>query len=304
MTRYVVVTASNIPAVEWAWQRQSVWSQTANQLKAGPARQRAARLTLTVAAAALALAGSQIKAVSEAASTVLVVVAAVALAGAGLLSSRANPERTRDWTRARSVSEALKTEVYLYLSQAGPYTASDRDRLLEAEVQRLEGDAGDLLRHASGLAPKDRGLPDVRDVDTYLKVRVRQSQLAKYYVPKAREMRQRLRLMKAVEVTLALAAAALSALAVVSADIGAWAAVATTAAGAVAAYIAAERFEFLWIEYSRTASELQRLADRRTAPDGTPLSGADLAVACEQVISVQNQAWMAKWGEENAGDDK
>jgi hypothetical protein len=28
------------------------------------------------------------------------------------------------------------------------------------------------------------------------------------------------------------------------------------------------------------------------------LSPNDLAVACEDVISVQNQAWMAKWGEE------
>jgi hypothetical protein len=30
------------------------------------------------------------------------------------------------------------------------------------------------------------------------------------------------------------------------------------------------------------------------------LSDRDLVNACEQVISVQNQAWMAKWGEEAA----
>ena len=70
--------------------------------------------------------------------------------------------------------------------------------------------------------------------------------------------------------------------------------------GAVAAYIAAERYEFLWIEYSRTASELRRLIERRTAADGSPLSGSELVSECEQVISVQNQAWMAKWGEESA----
>jgi hypothetical protein len=68
----------------------------------------------------------------------------------------------------------------------------------------------------------------------------------------------------------------------------------------VAAYVASARYEFLWIEYSRTASELQRLLDRRTASDGRTLSGSELVGECEQVISVQNQAWMAKWGEESA----
>jgi hypothetical protein len=112
-------------------------------------------------------------------------------------------------------------------------------------------------------------------------------------------LRQRLRALKVVEVTLALVAAALAAVAAISPSVGAWAAVVTTAGGAMAAYVASERYEFLWIEYSRTASELRRLHDRHTAADGRPLSGSELVSECEQVISVQNQAWMAKWGEEN-----
>ena len=71
----------------------------------------------------------------------------------------------------------------------------------------------------------------------------------------------------------------------------------TTAGAAVAVHVAAERYEFLWVEYSRSAGELQRLADRRTAPDGRQLSDQELVMKCEDVISVQNQAWMAKWGE-------
>jgi hypothetical protein len=39
--------------------------------------------------------------------------------------------------------------------------------------------------------------------------------------------------------------------------------------------------------------------DRRTAADGRPLSDPELVAECEQVISVQNQAWMAKWGDED-----
>ena len=285
--------------MEWAWQQQSVWSQTADKLKAGPTRLRSLRLALTVVAAALALAGSQVKPVSLPASTALAVAAALALAGTGLLSGRASAEQVRRWTRARSVSEALKSEVFLFLSASGGYSNADRERRLEAEVQRLEREAGGLRRYTAGIRARERPLPAVHDTRSYLDVRVRDSQLEGFYEPKARFMLKRLRLLKVVQVTLALVAAGLAATAAVWPSVAAWAAVVTTAGGAVAAYLAAERYEFLWIEYSRTASELRRLLDRRTAADGRPLSDAELIAECEQVISVQNQAWMAKWGEED-----
>lgn len=288
-----------IPAVEWAWQRQSVWSQTAGRLKTGPSRLRTALLALTVVAAALALAGSQLKGASLPASVTLTVTAAVALAAVGLLRSRTNVEQVRRWTRARSVSEAIKTEVFLFLTQSGRYAGADRETKLEAEIQRLEREAADLHRYTSGIQPRKRSLPAIHDVDTYLDVRVRESQLENYYEPNAAKLRRRIGQLKAVEVTLALVAAGLAAVAAISPSVGAWAAVVTTAGGAVTAYIAAQRYEFLWIEYSRTTSELRRLLERRTAADGTALSGPELVAACEEVISVQNQAWMAKWGEDD-----
>jgi hypothetical protein len=101
---------------------------------------------------------------------------------------------------------------------------------------------------------------------------------------------------KAATVGLTLLAAAFAALATVSAIVGAWAAVATTSAGAVAAYTANERWEFLRIEYARTAQELRRLLTLRTAPNGSPLTDDELIARCEDVISVENQTWMAKWG--------
>lgn len=299
MQCYGLVTTPVIPAVEWAWRRQSVWSQTADKLRAGPQWSWRFRLGLTVAAAGLALAGSQAKAISLPASTALAVAAALALAVVGLLRSRQNVEQVRRWTRARSVSEAIKTEVFLFLTRSGSYDAIERERRLESEVQRLEREAGDLQRYTEGVRAKDRLLPAVHDVDSYLQIRVRQSQLEGYYEPKARLLRQRLRVLKAAEVTLALVAAGLAAVAAIAPSVAAWAAVVTTAGGAMAAYVASERYEFLWIEYSRTASELRRLLDRRTAADGRPMSCAELVGECEQVISVQNQAWMAKWGEQS-----
>jgi SMODS and SLOG-associating 2TM effector domain 1 len=146
-----------------------------------------------------------------------------------------------------------------------------------------------------------RSLPAVHDVDSYLQVRARDSQLRGYYQKNSRVLDGRINRLKVGEIALALAAAALAAVASVSPSVGARAAVATTAAGAMAAFIASQRYEFLWVEYSRTASELRRLLERRTAADGRQLSGPELVAECEQVISVQNQAWMAKWGEEDSG---
>ena len=71
----------------------------------------------------------------------------------------------------------------------------------------LEREAGDLQRYTEGVHARARPLPTVRDVASYLTVPVRQSQLEGYYEPNARLLRQRLRALKAAEVTLALIAA-------------------------------------------------------------------------------------------------
>lgn len=216
------------PSVEWAWQWQSVWSQTADALKAGPSRARRLRLVLTIVGAALALAGSQLQPISRGLGVAAAVVAAVVMAGVAALSGRQSVEQVRRWTRARSVSEALKTEVFLFLIRTGDYAGAGREQRLDAEVQRLERESSDLLGYAEGVVPKLRPLPRVQGVDSYLAVRVRQSQLEGFYEPKAAQLRARLRTAKAVEVTLALVAAALAAMTAASPNLGAWAAVVTT----------------------------------------------------------------------------
>jgi hypothetical protein len=271
-------------------------------LKAGPQRARQLRLVLVVAGASLALAATQVESKATKLGVGLAVAGAVVMAAVGVLSARQNADRVRQWTRARSVSEAIKSEVFLFLTSSGDYGSGDPQERLDAEVQRLEREAeegADLRRYTGGIQPKARSLPPVRDVESYLQVRVRDSQLSKYYEPNAKTARCRVRQFKALEVTLALCAAALACLTTRAPTLGAWATIATTAAGATLAYAASERFESLWIEYSRTAAELRRLAERRTDAKGKPLSPHALVVSCEDVISVQNQAWMAKWGDEN-----
>jgi small-conductance mechanosensitive channel len=282
--------------VEWVWQQQSVWSQAANRLKSRIGRARWAILGLTITIAASSLASSQLISVSRPAGVTLSVIAAVCAVGLGAVASAQDKDRIGRWTQARSVSEALKSEVYLYLAGCGPYGEADRDQRLTAEAQRIIDNASELAAVMQPLTPTARAIPAVQDVGTYLSVRVRTSQLDNYYRPNARRLARLLRNAKIATVVLSLLAAALGALAVVSADLAAWAAVVTAAVGAAGAYVAGERWEFLVAEYSRTAQELNRLLTLQTAPDGSPLSPADLVARCEEVISVQNQAWMTKWG--------
>ena len=64
------------------------------------------------------------------------------------------------------MSEALRSEVFVYLARSGRYGGTDRELRLEAEVQRLEHEAGDLERYTEGGQPKIRPVPSVHDVDS------------------------------------------------------------------------------------------------------------------------------------------
>lgn len=290
------MTVPAVPVVEWAWQRQRVWDQVAYRLRATRRLAWRLRLGFTVMAAALALAAAQLKPVSQPAALGLAVAAAIVLAAVGLIRGQQNAEQVRRWTQARSISETIKSEVFLFLTKSGDYSMSDREVRLDAEVQRLENEANDLQRYAEGIEPRPHPLPQVYDLNTYIGERV-MSYVAGYYRMGSSQMRWRLRAAKVVEVALTLLAAGLAATAAVWPNVGAWAAVATTAAGVAAAHAAAEHYESLWIVYTSAANELDRLVTRRTAANGRPLSDHDLISECERVISSQTQAWMAKWGE-------
>jgi hypothetical protein len=71
-----------------------------------------------------------------------------------------------------------------------------------------------------------------------------------------------------------------------------WVPVVTTVGAAVTAHAAAARYEYLLVEYLRTAEELERVRERRGS--ASKLTDEELARKAEDVISVQNQGWMAK----------
>ena len=154
----------------------------------------------------------------------------------------------------------------------------------------------DLELRAAGVEPDDKAFPPRMDPQTYIEQRV-DAQIDGYYRPKAKEIARRLGQFRALEFVLASVAAALAAIATFAATgIAAWVAVVTTAAVAVTAHIAATRYEYLASTYGATANRLQSLRDQWVdlPPEARP-TPSDFVHRCEDAISVENQAWMAKW---------
>jgi hypothetical protein len=150
-------------------------------------------------------------------------------------------------------------------------------------------------------------LPSVNDVDSYSMVRVR-GQIDGHYRRKSGEMNRRAQWFRGIEIGLAVIAALLSATAAVSGQQGwsAWLPVVTTISAAVAAEAAVQRYSALAVEYARTYAELERLLRDRAEPATADADDAFVHDA-ERVISLQNEAWMARGmaaADEAAGSPK
>ncbi|HKS50088.1 MAG TPA: DUF4231 domain-containing protein [Amycolatopsis sp.] len=287
--------SSSTAALTMLWQRQSVWSQAAGRIKAEIGRARVAVLVLTITGAVLGTASAQVIPHHTPVGRLLAVASAVALAVAAFLGRTTSIRLVRDWTRTRSASEAIKSDVYTYLAGVAPFRDAHRNRILLERLEKLGDSVADLAKYTAGLTPVARPLPEVSDVDSYTGVRVH-GQIDGYYRPKAAQLTRRLAAFRRGEAALAVTAAILAAVVGVlpEAALTAWIGVLTTAATALTAHAAASRYEYQQIEFTRTADELERLLAARAVAPGDARADDDFVARCEQVISIQNEGWMAK----------
>lgn len=280
------------------WMKQSVWSQAATAAKRGVERARAAALFSGIAAAVLATAAAQVMPHDETVGRVLAFLAAVAVALVALAASRSSLAGIQAWISLRSLSEALKSELYAFLAGVGPYRGPAPAATLLDRTDGITGGGADLIGRTTALTPDHRPLPSVVDVESYVTVRMT-GQIETYYRPQAALMARRVGAVRRAELGLAVVAAILSAAAGAFGieALSAWVAVVTTVAAAATAHAAAGRYEYQQMEFSRTAAELEDLLVRRSVAvhERTTASEDEFVRAAEQVISVQNEAWMAKW---------
>ncbi len=289
-----------VPAA--AWTKQHMWSKTASRLKTRLTAARAVALLLTIAGAVLATAAGQLTSGTSAVGTAVAVGAAIAVGLAPLALRLAGSKAVQSWSRARGVSEALKSEIYTYLAGVGPYRGAGGDKQLAGRVGALSENAADLLRYTARVQSLSTDLPAVRDVSSYIEHRVRPQ--ISWYRDKAKSLETRLAVVKGTGLALAVLAVVLGAVSL-KAGVGgasAWLPATATVAATVAAYAAWARYEYQVTAYLRTAESLESLLTQRYALGGTDAAADDDFVAhCERIVSDENKDWVTEWARPQSG---
>lgn len=298
------------------WRRRAAWSRAAGRIGRRIAYARGAALTLSSLGAVLAAVASTLLAQSPHWRSISAGVGAVLLAVATVITTRLlTISAVRNWVRMRSVSEAIKAEVYSFRAGVAPYDGPEAIKTLHRKVNEVEEPAADLEHYVADVSGEPNAPPPPLRPEDYIKLRI-ETQIEDYYRRKARLYARRLALLRGSEFALGLAATALSAAAAFfsantrptptadASGIGqaAWVAVLTTLGGALAAHIAGTRYDFLVMSYYATARRLEDLVDGWRL-DGSPSDltrWSAFVRACEQAISVENESWLAKWTDRDA----
>ena len=273
------------------WDKQSRWSQAADELKRQVTKARAMLLGFAIVGAVLSTLGA-VLGLDTVAGKVCAFVAAAAAGLAAIAAGFAGRQGLEPWTRARSVSEAIKSEVYTYLPRAGDYAKGNADARLLDRIKGFEDDAAELAATAQRQKPVERQPPVVANAAAYGLVRAKQ-QKDDYYLKNVKKLDHRIRSARRAEVALGIVGALLAAAAGTWEidELAVWVPVVTTITAAIATHVAAERWTFLQLEYSRTALQIERLI---SALNGGQITPDRFILDCEEVISTQNSAWMAK----------
>jgi hypothetical protein len=288
------MTADSTHVLTELWLRQSRWSAAANRAKAQVNRYRIISLTLVVIAATLGAAAPAIDRFSEVGGRISGFVAGTALGLLPLVRARLGIGIYQTWSRLRSVSEALKAEVYTFLAGVDPYRGPDRVLVLHTRSWDVLAKGDDLLRYLREIRAVARPLPEVTDLASYLRLRVG-AQSDGYYRKNATILARKASRVRNVNTYLAILAAVLGVAASFGrVELAPWIGVVGTLTGAVIAHSAAARYSFLQLEYLRTAEHLDRIVQIYGHGAASPDRDDSLVAECERVISFQNEAWMAE----------
>jgi hypothetical protein len=277
------------------WRQQSLWSLTADRLKQQISRARFTALLITIGVAVFGALSAVLAHTSPEASR-----ATAGLAGAGavllaILRPRWSGRALHNWTKARAASEAMKSEIYLWLARVGRYAVDTEGEVLGRSAAAISRDADDLLRYQDGIAADIRPLPAVTDALSYFSVRVH-DQIEFYYRPRAARTQKSLRRFRRLQTALALTAALSAIAAALNATAFApWIAVVTTVSAALAVHVTATRYEYQLVAFLRAASRLTDLS--RQVAAAAPAELPKLVEDAETIIKAENDGWMVRMTE-------
>ena len=296
--------SSQEAGLEYAWGEYRTWAATSRAAKKRVTDWRFRVLILTIAGAVLATLGGQLAASAWLAGWLRLapgVAAGAALALAAYFSREVlGDAQIKAWLRARSTAEALKTETFLFRAGVPPYDGLDDAERLRQAVDKIHRNVQDLSAVILTKEKKKDGLPaGSLSVHKYIEERV-DDQVDGYYLPTAAKHERAARRIRTISLWLGAVAAVLGVLSTTTAT--GWVAVITTIMAVLAAYLYAERFQFLIVSYQATARRLTSLKTKWRVSGKTEADTSESAQFirdCEETISVENSAWMAKLPEKN-----
>jgi hypothetical protein len=274
---------------------QRRWSLTANRLKSQINWARGWVLVLAIAGAVLETLTAQLQPTeSGGPGKTIGYIGAVVLASIAVVRAQYLPQsRIQGWLVGRSVSEALKKELYRYRTSTGPYRNEDRDQALMDRRDIIIEKARSVQVFA--IEPGETGSTGLPPLDSEGYLRNRLEAQVNWYRERAVKYSSRQSFFSAFQFTLALASAGLGAVAASMRDrsLAAWVAVITTMLSAFGSYLLAQRYEQLIVTYRAAAERLETIRVRWSSFD-------ELVDRCEAVIEQENQGWVAS-ADENGG---
>ena len=293
-----------------AWSESIEWSKTAGAVQSQYQKSRKIALMLAGAGAVFAAISSNLASIPElggvqvfgyelAPDQVFAFGSALAVASASFIGRHLiSGDDERNWIMARAAAEALKSHAYRFASGVEPYQ-DDRTAAKELankilNIKERNKSIPRVLVTTEEIEKKpgpERKLP----ISEYMTTRV--DDQINWYRKRANEHNQEKSKYQLWTWVLSGTGTVLGLLGGYGLSfVAAWIAAITTISGAVLAYVAASRFEFLVQTYFSTSD---RLRHAKSLYEAGALTKEDFVLKSEEIMSSENSAWVAEYRSED-----
>ncbi len=287
-------------ALQHCWRQFKLFDENSINLKKTLVKWRKTVLFLTIFGAVAGTISSQLEGVQpELLGKILGGIGAGAVALAAYFSKNLLGQNNElSWVSARSIAEAIKSEIYLFACHAKPYDQPSPEKLLLKNVSEISEKLTDYTLEP---IPKDLELDGIikTDLTTSEYIEERVNDQANWLKRKALTYQGYLKNANKTMIWLGAITVILGVLMTYHTSFGAWVAVISTISATIAAYVFSERFSYLAISYQATSTQLERFVVEWDISKKLPADNGNLVIGCERTLSIENKAWMAELSKKN-----
>ncbi len=288
-------------SLKYAWNQYRKYAGISRRLKTKIVKFRFAVLLFTIIGAIMGTLSLQYTVVNAEglATEVFGILSALFIGIAGYFTKEVlNPELEKSWIVARSAAEAFKSEIYLFATNTPPFNLPNANHILLDNTKKIEDKISSTIideRSEKEKEKDDKKIVNIpMSIDDYIKDRVLDQ--INFYSPNAVQNIRIINRWVKVKHFLGFCAVLIGVIGGFSFfNINAgWVAVIGTLTLAITAYLYAGRFNYLSITYQSAAQKLEWLLAAWKISDESEKATEDFIIACENVISIENRAWMVE----------